>query len=114
MKYTYVHFLKYYTRYYPSKARLHKKIDEKVIDRDQRALIKNELEPFLAEKPILEDRVRNLALAGKSAYLIRSSLLQKGFLKSDIQSVLNACEEIRDVSIYETVYHPKIDMWIQR
>lgn len=112
MKYDLAYFLKYYARYYPSRATLHTKISAKVDDIDRANCIKKEIESYIVEDAVIEDRVRSLALAGKKKYYIRSNLLQKGFEKDQIQKHIEACPELQDDSIIFTCYTPKIDHWV--
>jgi len=90
------HFEKYYSRYYPSRKRLHEKIDTKVEDEKRRQEIKAQLEKLVVEDLVLEDRVRNLLLKGKSQRYIRSNLYQKGFDRVDIDSTLARSEYADD------------------
>lgn len=71
------YFVWYYGKYLPSKKRLFEKIDDRVEDLELRKKVKDQMEPFLAEEQILEDKVRNLLLHGKTPFYISQNLTRK-------------------------------------
>lgn len=106
------YFEKYYTRYYPSRRRLHEKIDTKISQPDKRQKVKEALESLIVEDVVVADRVRSLLLRGKSQRYIRSHLSTKGFLRADIDSALAESEYLDDFATLRRTLAPKIERWI--
>ena len=112
MKYDSSYFLRYYGRYFPSRKRLYQKIDMRVSDPEVARLIREQLEPYIVEERILEDRVQSLVQSGKRRYDICSNLVSKGFERADIERVILACEMFGDRYMLEDLFSKKIQAWI--
>lgn len=80
----------YYTKYFPSINVLHEKIAKKAQNNELTEEVMGIIRPMLIEKNILESRVHEYSVKGKTPYYIRQKLAQKKFAPALIEEVMTS------------------------
>jgi SOS response regulatory protein OraA/RecX len=105
----------YYFRYYPSINRLKEKLNEKT-NKNQDLINKifNEVWHLFNDINVLESKVQNFLFRNKNKKYIITNLLQKKFLKSDIEKTLNQFTNQWESLLSENFIERKIYQFIQK
>lgn len=105
----------YYFRYYPSINRLKEKLNEKTNkNQDLINKILNEVWHLFNDINVLESKVQNFLFRNKNKKYIITNLLQKKFIKSDIEKILNQFTTQWESLLSENFIEKKIYQFIQK
>lgn len=118
----------YYLRYYPSRKKLARKLDEKfgpdsekgkkyggISKQDIEYILEEHLRNIIQEEEVIRAKVKNLQAKGKNVNYIKTNLLQKYFQKEAIEQVLEQEFQVSEQSILsESALYKKIENYKQK